>query len=306
MKNVKKWIAGGLASASLVGGEIGTSALSSVSTYAAEYVRAGNAVYRMPSLTATQSQQLSQAASTLNRGMKNHLERVSFQFDGYTHFTKSEQIAIVLKVYREAFNRNRDEFQNGQYMRGNVLNQIYNGYSGNQLTFYLKYHITAEQDAQAWQTAQKLVKELNISANQSTGMKQIYDYICANYSYDDATSSQENLNDTRTYKDLKSCPGATAYGAFQTHRCNCTGYAQMFYLMCRAMGWNKVYVAVNKQGTHAYNAVVTNGKVEYVDTCFGAYNSIYKSVYYMVSQSKLDLLDAQFNSLNFTHPGSQY
>lgn len=106
----------------------------------------------------------------------------------------------------------------------------------------------------AW--AKKRVKKLKLSKVHVTKKKvaRIYDYIIENYDYD---SSQQWLEQ-----------------AVKTHRANCSAYADLFYVLCKAakipvryeIGWTQ---DDSGKGWHCWNRVKIKKKWYWVDCTWG-------------------------------------
>lgn len=106
----------------------------------------------------------------------------------------------------------------------------------------------------AW--AKKRVKKLKLNKVHVTKKKvaRIYDYIIENYDYD---SSQQWLEQ-----------------AVKTHRANCSAYADLFYVLCKAakipvryeIGWTQ---DDSGKGWHCWNRVKIKKKWYWVDCTWG-------------------------------------
>lgn len=99
--------------------------------------------------------------------------------------------------------------------------------------------------------AKKKVKKLKL--NKMSNKKAVYricEYIEDHYDYD---SSQAWLE-----------------MAIKSHRANCTAYADLFYVLCKARKIPVRYIRGNVEGgSHCWNQVKINKKWYWVDTCWG-------------------------------------
>jgi len=114
------------------------------------------------------------------------------------------------------------------------------------ITFYFTYYTTAEQEAAVGAKINEIFEELDIeSKNDYFKIKAIYDYICANVTYD-----WDNLNND----DYKL--QYTAYGALINGTSVCQGYANLFYRMALLAGVDARLVAgIGAGGPHGWNIV---------------------------------------------------
>ena len=114
------------------------------------------------------------------------------------------------------------------------------------ITFYFTYYTTAEQEAAVGAKINEIFEELDIeSKNDYFKIKAIYDYICANVTYD-----WDNLNND-AYK-LQY----TAYAALINGTSVCQGYANLFYRMALLAGVDARLVAgIGAGGPHGWNIV---------------------------------------------------
>lgn len=272
----------------LIGGMV--SSTYTIPSYASSSVFDGTTTYTLPKLTSQQKQQVNQAIPIVNHAMYQHKTSVTFPFHQAQSFSAQDRTNISVYIYLSAIRLHPEQLQNGVYLAGNLRSTFNNTkYTSSQWTLRLYYNNTAQQDKLAWQKAQSLVQQLYISSDQNTGMKQIYDYCCSSFDYDYALEKDMDAHPTQSYSNL------TAYGILclpnhgQSPKTLCTGYAQVFYLMCRAMGWDNVYVAQSRSHAHMYNAVKTNQGTFIVDSCFGR---TYPNRYFMVPLAMAEQIDA--------------
>lgn len=292
----QKIIAGAMSTLSLIGGGIAPM-LIPMSAYASTTFKEGTKTYTLPELTDIQKQQVQSGIQTINQAIVNHQINLYLPLQHADSFSIAQRNAIIAYMVRAALKANRQEFRNGQYLSGILCPGMRSGANSTTLVITFFYNISQQQDDKAWQHAQDLVKQLKISNDQNTGMRQIYDYLRKNFAYDSNLKAHHKDNNGQN-----ALPRATAYGAWYVpvngqHKTNCTGYAQMFYLLCRAKGWNNVYVVRNGVHTHAYNAVVTPNGVKYVDANYGYFRG--NASYFMVTQSKLNSMDNWHKNTDF-------
>ena len=133
-------------------------------------------------------------------------------------------------------------------------------------TFTFTYYTTAEQEAQMDTAVAELLTELSLAdSSDYEKVKGVYDYICANVTYD-----YDNLEDT-TYL-LKH----TAYAALMNGTAVCQGYALLFYRLMLELGVDCRLVAGLGSGeAHGWNIVALNGRYYNVDSTWDAGEDVY-------------------------------
>ncbi len=146
----------------------------------------------------------------------------------------------------------------GEPTEGDYINWHWEGYgvwiSGSysggvfylDITFFFTYYTTAEQEATVGAKINEIFEELDIeSKNDYFKIKAIYDYICANVTYD-----WDNLNND----DYKL--QYTAYAALINGTSVCQGYANLFYRMALLAGVDARLIAgIGAGGPHGWNIV---------------------------------------------------
>ena len=120
------------------------------------------------------------------------------------------------------------------------------------LSYNLSYYTTLEQEVRVERMLDTAIPGFGFteSTDDYTKIKTIYDYICANVTYD-----YDNLeDDTYTLKH-------TAYAALEHGKAVCQGYALLLYRMLLAVGVDcRIITGVDEQGgAHGWNIVALDG-----------------------------------------------
>lgn len=285
---------------------IGILLLSSVSASAfslfpqnPETIRDGDTVYTVPRLTIEQQRQEQQGEEALNQCFFQHDSSVSFPFSDLSELSTEGQQAVRMKMFFGALKRHNSERQNGQYMSCEIIPIFRMTWkkSTQRCTFYFKYHITKAQDEAFWTQCQALVKQAKISSDPQIGMQQIYDWICDHCDYDYALEKAQNDEwKNGHYDTVQPLPRVTGAGMMAApingkYRGVCGSFAQTYYLMCRAMGWNTVSCVRNLQHNHMYNSCVWNGTTYLIDTCFADAKDAKRSNYFFKTQDQINQID---------------
>lgn len=130
------------------------------------------------------------------------------------------------------------------------------------------YYTTAEQEEELTREVENLIQSLNLTNVRSDyeKIKLVYDYVCANISYDN-----DNLND-ETYM-LKF----TAYAALLHKKAVCQGYGSLIYRILNEVGVDTRFVAGfdHNGGGHGWNLVELDGTYYYIDATWDAGRSEY-------------------------------
>ena len=138
------------------------------------------------------------------------------------------------------------------------------------IVFTMTYYTTADQEAAVTDKVNEILASLNVDdADTYTQLKAIYDYICANVTYDHA-----NLNDD-SYK-LKH----TAYAALMDGTAVCQGYALLLYRLALELGIDCRLIAGDGGGPHGWNIAEIDGLYYNLDSTWDAGNSVYS--YFLV------------------------
>ena len=138
------------------------------------------------------------------------------------------------------------------------------------IVFTMTYYTTAAQEAVVTEKVNEVIASLDLTyADAYTKLKAIYDYICANVTYD-----YENLNDT-SYK-LKH----SAYAALIDGTAVCQGYALLMYRMALDLGIDCRLIAGDGGGPHGWNIAEIDGLYYNLDSTWDAGRSVYN--YFLV------------------------
>lgn len=179
------------------------------------------------------------------------------------------------KNYSESMKKISDEamIHTGVPTEGDYLKFQYAGWncklsgssSGN--TYYLTlnytvtYYTTLEQEEFMNDAVAELLTELNLNSKSDyEKIKGVYDYICANVTYD-----YDNFNDD-SYK-LKY----TAYAALVDKTAVCQGYAVLLYRLLEELDVDgRVIAGVGNGGPHAWNIAGISGSYYNLDSTWDA------------------------------------
>jgi len=144
------------------------------------------------------------------------------------------------------------------------------------ITYTVWYYTTAEQEAEMDIAVEALLAELDLDeADDYTKVRGIYDYLCANITYD-----YDNLNDNSYW--LKY----TSYAALINKTAVCQGYASLFYRLALELGVDARVVPGYAGEAHAWN-IVKIGDVYYnLDATWDAGKSSYS--YFLQNQKGFD------------------
>ena len=143
------------------------------------------------------------------------------------------------------------------------------------LEFTFEYYTTPSQEQAVTDKVHQLLAEWNVyTADSYTKLKTIYDYICANVTYDHA-----NLNDD-SY-DLKY----TAYAALMNGTAVCQGYALLLYRLALELGVDARLIAGDTNGDgeadHGWNIASVSDLYYNLDSTWDAGETNYR--YFLVS-----------------------
>lgn len=155
---------------------------------------------------------------------------------------------------------------------GDSLRWVYGGYSVSisryssdgvyymTFTYTMTYYTTAEQEAQLDTAVEELLTGLDPSGTDYEKLCTVYDYICANITYD-----YDNLENTDYM--LKH----TAYAALIDKTAVCQGYAALLYRLALEMGIDcRMITGTGNGGGHAWNIVKLNGLYYNADSTWDA------------------------------------
>ena len=197
----------------------------------------------------------SAAAPELKSGLLNKAEVVEF---GYlipvNQFTNDGLGEIAEAVFRAACAHTGVSTE-GDYLRwscgGWRVSASANGYSDDGscytavVSFTPTYLSSGAQDAETTAAVNSLLAQLAPSGTDYEKIKTVYDWMCANISYD-----YDNLEDS-TYL-LKH----SAYAAIVQKKAVCQGYALLLYRLALEMGVDcRIISGIGNGGAHAWNMV---------------------------------------------------
>ena len=169
----------------------------------------------------------------------------------------------------------------GNPLEGDYLRWQYDGYKasigirtasdGNKLItarITMTYHSSQAQEAELDQAVDAFLATVDTAASDYQQIKTVYDYICANVTYD-----YDNLNDDNY--NLKY----TAYAAMINGTAVCQGYAVLFYRLALELGIDARLIAGSSKGDgnqdHGWNIVCLNGKYYNLDATWDAGETSY-------------------------------
>lgn len=171
---------------------------------------------------------------------------------------------------------------------GDYLRRQYGAYTcsrqGQNLTFYMLYYTTADQEREMDAAVSRLLGQLDIYSKDQYGrIKAIYDYICSHITYDDYHVS--NTSYKLQY---------TAYAGLINGTCVCQGYATLLYRLALESGIDsRVITNIN----HAWNIVKIDGQYYNADSTWDAGRSRYE--YFLRGENNFpdhNNLDPPFNT----------
>lgn len=149
----------------------------------------------------------------------------------------------------------------GQYGIGGTYS-IKNGYYYCDFIFTVDYYTTAAQEEELTKAVNELLDSFGFTSDTAdiTKLKTIYDYICANVTYD-----FDNLADPN--HKLKY----TAYAALINKTAVCQGYSNLLYRLLHEVGINnRIVTGISDGGAHAWNIVELDGIYYNVDSTWDA------------------------------------
>lgn len=136
------------------------------------------------------------------------------------------------------------------------------------LVFTPTYYTTPEQERELDAAVDALLATVDRSARAYDQIKTVYDYICANITYD-----YDNLND-KSYT-LKFTP----YAALVNGTAVCQGYALLLYRLALELGIDARLIAGSSEGDgnqdHGWNILCIDGKYYNADSTWDAGRSVY-------------------------------
>ena len=199
------------------------------------------------------------AASQLRAGMVSHRSSVTVN----VRSTNSNYSDVAVNVFHTALehtgNPKEGDYLGWQWdgLRYSTSRTYSGGYYYYDFTYYIEYYTTAAQETEMDRVFQNLMNSLDLSdEDEYHKVKGIYDWICANVTYD-----YENLYDN-SY-GLKY----TAYAALVNRTAVCQGYALLLYRMALTLGIDCRLIA---SVDHGYNIVKLGDLYYYLDSTWDA------------------------------------
>ena len=157
------------------------------------------------------------------------------------------------------------------------------------ITFTVPYYTSADQEEQMDTQVSALLSQLNLSGKSDyEKVKSVYDYICANVTYDHA-----NLNDdSYTLK-------YTAYAALVNGTAVCQGYAVLLYRLALELGVDCRFISGDGGGPHGWNIVKMGSYYYNADSTWDAGRSSYS--YFLVCPDNFTdhTRDAEYDTEEF-------
>ncbi|MBQ2801412.1 MAG: Ig-like domain-containing protein [Lachnospiraceae bacterium] len=163
------------------------------------------------------------------------------------------------------------------------------------ITYNIPYYTNAQQEAEVDSKITEVIKGLNLDgASDYQKVKEIYDYICKNVTYD-----YTNL-DNESYK-LKY----TAYAALINNTSVCQGYANLLYRMLLEAGVDsRIVTGTSDNQGHAWNIVKLDGMYYYLDSTWDAtrVQNGFEYGYFLRGTTGFDdhTLDSKFETAEYT------
>ena len=199
-----------------------------------------------------------EAAAQLREGLKLRQESIEVYYRTENYDFDTDYPAI----WEESLTHT------GVPTEGDYLKWVWAGYkagasgysSGNvyylTFTYTVTYHSTAEQEAELDEAVETLLSDLNPTGTDYQKLKTVYDYICANITYDN------DSEDTLKY---------TAYAALVNKTAVCQGYATLLYRLALEMGIDiRLISGTGNGGDHGWNIVELNDVYYNVDSTWDA------------------------------------
>ncbi len=213
--------------------------------------------------STTKFTSVSKAAAYVRTAMKNRQETITLTITS----TDSDYINVSRSIMSQALSHT------GNSTEGDYLKYQYSGYHAdisytkffNQytytITYSVTYYTTKTQESELTEALNQVMGSLKLDGKSNyEKIKIIYDYVCANVTYD-----YENLNDD-SYK-LK----CTAYAALMNHTAICQGYSNLLYRMLLEAGIDCRIISGNANGgPHSWNIVRLGTKYYNLDATWDA------------------------------------
>ena len=178
------------------------------------------------------------------------------------------------------------------YLRSSCSYYNSNGYMYVTLTYNFTYHTTAAQEEELDEAVDDLLDELNPTGSDYEKVCTVYDYMCANITYDYA-----NLYDDSYILKF------SAYAALVDKTAVCQGYALLFYRLMLELGIDARFIGgTGGGGPHGWN-IVQLGKYYYnVDSTWDAGRVGYYSYFLLCEDDFTDGGSDHFRDAEFDTP----
>lgn len=226
----------------------------------------------------------SEAADQLRESMKDRSTTVEIGLISEETITEDNFDSIANGLFEEMFSEAMAH--TGVATEGDYLRFQYGGLSGEMsgavdsegvsyitYTLTIAYYTTAAQETAMDSAVDELLADLNLSgASDYEKIKAVYDYICANVTYD-----YTNLEDDSYL--LKY----TGYAALLNGTAVCQGYAVLFYRLMLELGIDARVIASIEAENHAWNIVGLDDLYYNMDATWDAGMSSYS--YFLRSPS---------------------
>jgi len=240
-------------------------------------------------------QSIDEAGEIIRESMKDRQESVNvFVFD--TEATQESFDALVENIMYAALDHT------GVPTEGDYLAWQYGGYGASasvytdengyyfDITYSLTYYTTVSEEEKVDSAVNKLLSNLNLSGKSDyEKIKAVYDYICANVTYD-----YEHLNDTSYLHQF------TAYAALIDGTAVCQGYAVLLYRLALELDVDCRFIGgVGGGGPHGWNIIEMENLYYNADSTWDAGQTNYS--YFLKSPSNFPdhSRDPEFNTSIF-------
>ena len=212
--------------------------------------------------------------------------------------TNDDLEALLLAVFAVAMSHTgaptQGDYLLWQYAGMSCHAEVFDERSGNyflRLTYNVQYYTTAEQEAAVTAKLDEVMASFGFT--EETGdydkIKTIYDYICANVTYDYANLNDDNYT-------LKH----TAYAALIDGTAVCQGYALLLYRMLLSAGIdNRIISGTANGGGHGWNIVALNNFYYNADSTWDAGQTEYSYFLKCPDNFTDHVRDAEFDTAEF-------